>query len=238
LKDAIADHYRACDTAVGRVLPYVDDQTLLIVLSDHGMNSFRRGLNLNTWLYQNGFLALKAGARPGIENGEFFHDVDWSRTRAYSLGLGMIFLNLKGREASGIVGPDEAASVEADLVRGLTGLPDPECGQTAIRSVVTRKQVFSGPYAAESPDLVVNFAEGYRVSWHTPLGGMPEGLFEDNLKKWAGDHVIDPSLVPGVLFMNCPFDGAETSLVDLAPTILSALGVPKGPAMEGKDLRI
>jgi bisphosphoglycerate-independent phosphoglycerate mutase (AlkP superfamily) len=82
----------------------------------------------------------------------------------------------------------------------------------------------------------VNFAEGYRVSWATALGGVPTGLCEDNVKKWGGDHIIDPTLVPGVLFMNRSFDGDAARLVDLAPTILAALGVPKGPAMEGKSL--
>ena len=78
-------------------------------------------------------------------------------------------------------------------------------------------------YADESPDLMVHFAAGYRASWSTALGGIPAGHFEDNDKKWAGDHIIDPSLVPGVLFMNRPFgDGAR--LLDMAPTILLGAG--------------
>ena len=101
---------------------------------------------------------------------------------------------------------------------------------------MTRQQIYSGAYAQESPDLQVNFAAGYRVSWGTPLGGVPAGLFEDNTKRWAGDHVIDPELVPGVLFMNRKFSAENASLVDLAPTILSALGVSKIPEMEGNDL--
>jgi hypothetical protein len=68
------------------------------------------------------------------------------------------------------------------------------------------------------------------------LGGTPAGLFENNTKKWGGDHMIDPNLAPGVLFMNRPFRGEHASLVDLAPTILAALGVPKGAAMEGSSL--
>jgi bisphosphoglycerate-independent phosphoglycerate mutase (AlkP superfamily) len=88
----------------------------------------------------------------------------------------------------------------------------------------------------EAPDLVVGFAAGYRASWTTALGGIPESLFEDNVKKWGGDHIIDPSLVPGVLFMNRPFDGGAARLADLAPTILQALGVEKPPIMEGKNL--
>jgi hypothetical protein len=96
--------------------------------------------------------------------------------------------------------------------------------------------VYSGPYAHESPDLMVLCAEGYRISWGSSMGGVPEGLFEDNIKAWGGDHIVDPALVPGVLFMNRPFRGTGARLVDLAPTILAALGAPEGPALEGSSL--
>ena len=234
-RQAIADHYRQCDDIIGQARAYADADTLFITLSDHGMNSFRRGLHLNTWLYEHGFLALKPGLRPGAEAGDLLRSVDWNRTKAYSLGLGCIYLNLNGREANGIVKSDAADSVKTAVVSQLTGLCDPVNGQEVVRSVLTREQLYHGKYAAESPDLLVNFAAGYRVSWETPLGGVPEGLFADNPKKWAGDHVIDPALAPGVLFMNRPFSADGVSLVDMAPTILAALGVPKGKLMEGEN---
>ena len=106
----------------------------------------------------------------------------------------------------------------------------------AVRGAKTRRQIYSGAYAEESPDVVVEFNAGYRVSWTTALGGIPEGLVEDNVKKWGGDHIIDPLLVPGALFMNRTFRGEGARLLDMAPTILSALGVPKGDAMEGVSL--
>lgn len=232
---AIEDHYRECDGVVGEAMKRADDDTLFITLSDHGMSSFQRGLNLNTWLYENGFLALKAGAKPG-ESGDFFQNVDWDQTKAFSMGLGCIFLNRKGREANGILDDAGAETVRQGLVSGLTGLVDPVRGAVAVRSVVRREQVYSGPYLSEAPDLMVNFSEGYRVSWDTPLGGVPRGLFVDNVKKWGGDHVIDPALVPGVLFMNKKFSAKLPGLVDLAPTILNTLGVQKGSEMEGRDL--
>jgi predicted AlkP superfamily phosphohydrolase/phosphomutase len=113
---------------------------------------------------------------------------------------------------------------------------DKDRGAMAVRSVVRREQVYSGPYLDEAPDLLVNFSEGYRVSWDTPLGGVPQGLFADNHKRWGGDHVIDPALSSGVLFMNRKFRAESPSLVDLAPTILNSLGAPKGAEMEGSDL--
>jgi predicted AlkP superfamily phosphohydrolase/phosphomutase len=239
----IETHYRACDAIVGKALTYADDRTLFIVLSDHGFNSFQRGIHVNTWLHDNGFLTLRNGIKPGGENSDFFQNVDWSRTKAYVFGLSGIYLNLKGREEKGIVAPEDAETVKTAIVKGLTKLPDVEHGKVSIRSVMTREQVYTGAYADESPDLVVNFSEGYRISWATALGGVPQGHFEDNIKKWSGDHIIDPALVPGVLFMNRPFRGGNgakvdsvASLVDLAPTILAALGVPKGAAMEGDSL--
>jgi predicted AlkP superfamily phosphohydrolase/phosphomutase len=234
--EAIEQHYRELDSIVGQTMKAADPDTLFIVLSDHGMNSFQRGLNLNTWLCENGFLALKNGAKPGDDNGDFFHNVDWTRTKAYTLGLGTIYLNLSGREQQGIVSPDEAGKVKEAIVNGLTGLPDPERGKVAVRSVYTQEQLYKGPYVNEAPDLVVNFAEGYRVSWDTPLGGVPAGLFVDNTHKWGGDHVIDPALVPGVLFMNRKINQDSPSLVDMAPTILAHFGLKPAPQMEGRDL--
>ena len=122
MADVIRQHYMHLDAIIGKVLERLDPETLLIVLSDHGMNSFRRGLNLNTWLYENGFLALKNGSKPGADHPDFFQGVDWSRTKAYSLGLGCIYLNRAGREAQGILSEDEADRVSAGIQRSLTGL--------------------------------------------------------------------------------------------------------------------
>ncbi|MFQ5747051.1 MAG: alkaline phosphatase family protein [Gemmatimonadota bacterium] len=232
----IEDHYRKCDTIVGRALEHADDRTLFVALSDHGFNSFQRGVHLNTWLHDHGFLALKDGVEPGEEAGDFFRAVDWERTRAYAVGLGSLYLNLAGREASGIVKPDEAEALTAEIAAGLTGLVDEDRGAVAISRVVSREDVYSGDCASDSPDLVACFGEGYRVSWGTALGGVPAGHFEDNTKRWGGDHIIDPDFVPGVLFMNRPFAGEGASLVDLAPTVMEALGAEKGPKMEGASL--
>ncbi len=236
LSKVIENHYRACDTIVGKAMQYVDDDTLFIALSDHGFNSFQRGVNVNTWLCEHGFLKLRNGMKPGEENGEFFPNVDWGQTKAYALGLSGIYLNLRGREEKGCVRPDEAESVRTAISSGLTGLMDEARNETSIRSVRTREQIYTGACASASPDLIVNFNARYRVSWETALGGVPQGLFADNTRKWSGDHCIDPALVPGVLFMNKPFKAESAGLVDLAPTILAAFGAPKGAAMEGDSL--
>ncbi len=232
----IRDHYRACDAVIGRLLERTDPDALLIVLSDHGFSSFQRGVHLNSWLLESGYLALKTGVQPGHEAGEFLKQVDWGRTKAYALGIGSLYLNVRGREGEGIVEAAAADALAQEIATRLTSLVDPARGAPAVRGAKTKREIYSGAYLDEAPDLIVGFAAGYRASWTTALGGIPAGLFEDNVKKWGGDHIIDPSLVPGVLFMNRPFDSSGAGLVDIAPTILAALAAPKPGAMEGRPL--
>ncbi len=234
----IEDHYQRCDRVVGTVLDACGDDTLVVVLSDHGFTSFQRGVHLNTWLHANGYLTLRSGAQPGDEGGDFLRQVDWGRTRAYALGLGSVYLNVRGREADGIVAPDEASRVGDQLARRITGLVDSERGVVAVRGAHARAQLYAGPFADEAPDVVVDFAAGYRVSWETALGGVPEGVFGDNLRKWGGDHIVDPALVPGVLFLSRPFRPDGASLLDLAPTILDAVRVPATATLEGRSLLV
>jgi predicted AlkP superfamily phosphohydrolase/phosphomutase len=232
----VEDQYRRSDAMVGHALEFADDETLVVALSDHGFGPFRRAVHLNTWLLENGLLRLKPGLEAGEAAGDMLRGVDWSATKAYSLGLGGIYLNLRGREAEGIVDEADAARLKAEIARGLFGLPDPSDGSAAIRRVKPREEVYSGPFVGEAPDLLVHFSEGYRASSGTSMGGVAVQVFEDNRKKWSGDHIVDPALVPGVLFLDRPFRGEGARLEDLAPTILGALGVPKGAAMEGSSL--
>ncbi len=233
----VEEHYRRYDPLLARVLEYVDESTLLIVLSDHGFNTFRRGVHINTWLHQNGLLSLKNGKKPGQELGAEFAGVDWSRTYAYALGLGGIYLNRKGREGEGILEEgQEAERVRRAIQDGLTGLADPAGACIAINSVSRREELYSGAYVGDAPDLLVNYAPGFRVSWQTALGGMPAGLFEDNLRRWSGDHIIDPEAVPEILFMNQAARHNHADIIDMAPTILRYLGVPKHDSMEGRSL--
>ncbi len=232
---AIEQHYRDCDAIVGRVTKRADERTLLIVLSDHGFGSFRRGMHLNTWLFEQGLLAFKGDFLPDEEQ-HLLRNVDWDRTKAYALGLGSIYLNRRGREANGILDGNEVDAVSTAIVRGLTGLQDTELDCPAVRRVVRREEVYDGPFFDDAPDLIVGFESGYRVSWATALGGAGDGLFEDNTRAWSGDHIIDPDLVPGVLLMNRRFDDSQPNMEDLAPTILDALGVSVPKQMKGNKL--
>lgn len=234
--NVIDDHYQRCDAILGEVLRSVDDRTFLMVLSDHGFGSFRRAVNLNAWLADTGWLALRPGADRSAASTDFFRQVDWSRTRAYALGFGGIYLNVNGREVEGIVSADAREAEATRLAGELTGLVDRKRGVVALRGAETREQLYAGPRMVDAPDVLVRCASGYRASWGTALGGVPESWFEDNTRKWAGDHIVDPLLVPGVLFMNRSIRKTAAHLVDCAPTILDALGLPAQSGREGRSL--
>jgi predicted AlkP superfamily phosphohydrolase/phosphomutase len=236
----IEEMYKACDRVVGKVLDRVDGDTLLIVLSDHGMGTFRRSFDTNTWLVEQGLLTLKGSAKPGTDVG--FAEVDWSNSSAYCMGLGGIYLNLRGREAQGVVAPGaEAERVTGAILSGLPQAIDPKTQLNAIDSVSPRSAIYSGPFADESPDLLVNFNPGFRVSWQSTVGHFAGDLFEDNMRCWSGDHIFNPVAMPGILLMNRPVTSPNSSspdphIMDLAPTILKFLNVRPTSALEGTSL--
>ena len=230
----IEDLYLKMDDLVGRVLKKLDDKSILIVMSDHGFKSFRRGVNVNSWFYENGYLSLKDGK---TASEEWFKGVDWERTRAYGLGLGGVYLNIKGREAKGIVQPGaEAKALKAELAGKLQGLKDAEKGEVGISHVYDRDDLPPGPYKENCPDLIIGYNQGYRVSWDSVTGIVGSPVFEDNLKAWSGDHCIDPALVPGVFFCNKPVANKTPAIIDVAPTVLNLFGIQAPAHMDGKSL--
>jgi predicted AlkP superfamily phosphohydrolase/phosphomutase len=232
-KDAIEKLYLKVDETVGRLIPYLDEKTAFVVMSDHGFKPFRRGVNLNSWLMKEGYLHLKDGKD---ESGDWFEQVDWARTRAYALGLGGVFINLKGRESQGIVEPEELPNLVMELKDLLTGLKDDATGEVAIKGVYDCNEIYSGPYVFEGPDLIIGYNTGYRASWDGVTGKVNGEVFSDNTKAWSGDHCIDPSCVPAVLISNREITVDGPSIQDVAPSILNLFGVKPPPYMDGKPV--
>jgi predicted AlkP superfamily phosphohydrolase/phosphomutase len=230
--DTIDAMYRRMDELVGKAMADAGGGTALFVLSDHGFCAFRRGVNINAWLRENGYLHLKNGRR---ESDSYFEGVDWSRTRAYALGLGGFYLNMKGREALGTVEGRDAESLKAEIIGRLSALRDDD-GAAPIGHVYATADLYRGPYLDAAPDFIVGYNEGYRCSWEGAVGKVADRVIEDNLKAWSGDHCVDPVLVPGVLFSNRKIDAADPGIEDLAPTALSLFGVERPAWMEGKPL--
>ena len=243
--DAILHVYKRMDTFVGKVREkFVDQDTLFIVCSDHGFSSFRKGFNINTWLVKNGYMKLQGQDDPRYNlkdlfgGGDFFRNVDWSGTRAYSLGLGLIFINLKGREAQGTVEPGaEYESLVEEIAAKLKEFRDPEDQAVVIKNVYAGRKVYHGQRLDEAPDLIIGFNYHYRVSWQTALGGVPPEIIEYNMEKWSGDHCsVDRDLVPGILLVNRNIRRENPDLRDIAPTVLNFLECPVPAEYEGKDL--
>jgi predicted AlkP superfamily phosphohydrolase/phosphomutase len=233
-KKAIENVYKHNDVLIGKVMERLGEGDVLIVLSDHGFNSFQRGVNLNGWLLREGLLALKPGADGA---GEWLRDVDWSKTKAYSLGLTGMFLNLEGREANGIVRPGaEAQAVKKEIIGKMSGLVDEARGVVGIQDVFDTARLYEGPYQENAPDLIIGYANGYRISWDCATGMVAGPIFEDNVKPWSGDHCVDPRLVPGVLFCNYGISAEDPTLLDVAPSVLTLFGVDPPKHMEGRPL--
>jgi len=235
-RNAIEQLYKRMDALVSRTLERCRGKdTVLMIISDHGFNSFRYGVDINRWLEENGYLKVKEGEREG----KYLSAVDWSQTRAFASGLGGIFLNLKGRESQGIVEPGaEAAQLREEIAAKISQLHDPVRNQSAVKQVYNALKIYRGPYKGEAPDLFVGFNKGYRASWESAVGEITEQIFHDNTKAWSGDHCLDPSLVPGVLFCNRRIDTEHTRLMDIGPTVLDMFGVEVPKYMDGKALAV
>ncbi|UCF05106.1 MAG: alkaline phosphatase family protein [bacterium] len=222
-KEMIENWYRKVDDVLATTREKLDGNDTLIVLSDHGFGTFRRTVHLNSWLRKHGYLELKdSQADTGAD---LLSDIDWTATKAYAIGFGAIYINLEGREGYGIVPPgDEADALKSEIADRIVQWIDDKYNQPVISRVYKQKEIFGSQSSDEIPDLFVGFNIGYRASRQTALGGVPDTLIEDNLKKWSGSHLFDPSLVPGVLFSNRPIRIENPSIYDITPTILKIVG--------------
>ncbi len=229
----IEGYYRHVDALLGRVRERLPEDTVLIVMSDHGFQPFTREVHVDAWLRDHGWLALKDGRRTGsIASG----DVDWTKTRAYGLGFNSVYLNLQGREAEGIVPPGEADAVAAELSRQLLAFKDAKNGKAVVRRVFRGREAFHGARVGEGPDLVVGYDVGYGASDQTTLGEVTDEVIADNTSRWSGNHLMDPAVVPGVVLANRPITAGEHGLVDVTATILAWYGVPLSEGMSGKSI--
>lgn len=237
--------YRDMDEIVGEVMDkYVDADTTLLVVSDHGFHSFRKGVNINTWLVQKGYMVLSGQLESRQlrdlfdPDSRLFSNVDWSRTKAYALGLSGIYINVAGREPQGIVAPGvEYEAVKKEIAGELLKLTDPETGERVVRSVSRREDIFNGPFTEEAYDLEVGFESGYRTSWQTSLGGTPPDVIEPNKNNWSGDHCsVDADLTAGLILSNQKIARNAPRLVDIAPTILKLFGIAVPGDMDGEPI--
>lgn len=220
--------YQKLDALIGDIHDRYGPRATILVMSDHGFANFGRQFNLNSWLRDVGYLNSR-------ECTSILHDVDWSRTRAYGLGINGLYLNLKGRERDGIVEPGEPRDkLLAEIARRLESIRDFD-GRTVVRHAYRADQVYSGNETLLAPDLIVGYARGYRASWATCLGDLTSDVLLDNDSAWSADHCADALEVPGLICCNQPIESQQPSLVDVAPSILARFGLPTPATMTGKS---
>jgi predicted AlkP superfamily phosphohydrolase/phosphomutase len=243
--DSIERVYRHADDFVGEVIKHVGPDVPVMIVSDHGFHSWRKAVNLDTWLVQNGYMTLKgqeASADKKLADlfggGTFWENVDWSRTRAYAMGIGQIYFNLRGRESQGIVSPGaEATALANELSAKLLTMTDPEDGTPIVRAVYKRDDIYSGEYLHNAAELQVGMNDGYRVSWQTTLGGSPPGIVYKNDRKWSADHGgYDYAITSGILVSSRPITTKDPRIIDIAPTVLRYFGVNVPGDIDGKPL--
>ncbi len=234
LKTALRSSYGEIDTILGDVLEALDADTLLIVMSDHGFAPFRRQAHLNTWLERNGYLALKDPSKR--DEYEWLRGIDWSRTRAFAIGLNSLYLNVRGRERYGIVNPVRRAELAREIADKLRDWKDPESGQPVVTQPLLREEAYHGSHVEEAPDVLVGYARGYRASWGTTSGKIPAVLLEDNEREWSGDHCMDSRTVPGILLASRPVQAGSADLKDLPVTILAEFGIEAPKQMSGRSV--
>ncbi|MFT5285722.1 MAG: putative AlkP superfamily phosphohydrolase/phosphomutase [Planctomycetota bacterium] len=251
LKDVIPEIYRQADRIVGNVMDkHLGANDTLLICADHGFQTFRRQVSINNWLIDNGYMVLKPTVTKNQTKG--FAAVDWSKTKAYALGLGFIYINEKGREAKGIVDPADKMAVLKSIQADLLKARDEEKGVNTVLESYLLSEEHSGEHMDIGADLVLGFAPGYRVAWTTTGGGIrlveddygnvvPGEIYTDNTSPWSGGH---PSVardeVRGIFFSNRKVTMPEggPNLLHIAPTALSILGVPIPAEMDLAPLKI
>jgi predicted AlkP superfamily phosphohydrolase/phosphomutase len=228
-RDVIPSLYVHCDEIIGYTLARIGPETTLVVMSDHGFASWRRAMNLNAWLRDNGYLAVR-DARLRNDPG-MLANVDWTRTRAYGFGLNGLYVNLAGREPNGIVPVAARAALLDEIGARLLAAGDPATGAPPVSHVYRSDLTYTDGGARDiGPDMVVGYAKGTRCSDASALGEIAGDVFTDNTGEWSGDHCMDPVAVPGILATNRPLKRPAPRLRDLAAAILAELGVEGFPA--------
>ncbi len=229
--NVIYDTYVEMDQRLGEALAALDDNDVLIVMSDHGFTSFRRGFNVNTWLVKNGYMKVHGLDRDNLRRGLL--NIIFPETRAYAVGINGLYINLKGREKYGIVDPADKRRLMEELVAKLEQVRD-EDGHRVIEKVYITEDLYPDADPRIAPDLLIGYERNYRGSWRTALGGMGRKILEDNKDRWSGDHCIALDLVPGVILSNVKLTVDDPELSDLGPSVLSLFGIDRPDTMTGR----
>jgi len=227
---AVEETYMKMDEIIGEAMTRLKPNDLLMIMSDHGFHGFRKGFSANTWLVRNGYRDT------AYTDKKYLQAYDWSKTKAYALGLGSIFLNLEGRERDGTVTPEEAPALLQELKDKLLTVVDPDTGAKVLRNAYLQSEVYTGAAEADAPDIQLGYADGYQTAKPSAAGAAPKDLIIVNDDKWSGDHAAsDVDITSGVFFANKP-TAKDAAIIDLGVTALEYLGLPVPETFEGRAL--
>ena len=216
--------YVGLDDVVGYTLERMGDDTMLIIMSDHGFTSWTRSFDLNAWLKEHGYLVVK---NPDMKNDPgMFVNVDWAHTQAYALGINGLYLNMRGREKSGIVTEGQRDDLMEKIAQDLLAEIDPVTEMPAVTKVYKREEIYKDRGHLEiGPDIIVGYAKGTRGSSHSALGAVGSEILTNNTDAWSGDHLMDHEAVPGILLTSRVLKKPAPRLQDLAAAILAEFGI-------------
>jgi predicted AlkP superfamily phosphohydrolase/phosphomutase len=210
--------YRQIDEIAGRIIGKLRDDDELIIMSDHGFTTLLKEVYLNVWLEQEGYLEFVAGMDKGLDSMS-------PGTRAFSFDPGRVYVNLRGREPSGTVSPDDLDVVLADLEGRLRGLCDPETGAKIVKDVYRADDIYHGPWRDRAPDLLVMPYDGYDI----------KGTFESSeltgRGKLVGMHKYDNA----TLFVrNQKLTVDHASVHDVLPTACKLMRIDCPENVDGR----
>jgi len=229
---SVRDFYTRVDKIVGDFLESVDEDTLVMVVSDHGFCPVHTEVIVNNYLEEQGFLKTK------------LKKIDVEKSKAISYGYGDIWLNVRGREIKGVINPgEEYERTRNEIIEYLKTITID--GKKPFKDVRKREELWWGAYLSDAPDLTAIFNIGYQAARR------PEITEKNKLKRyvndsprWSGGHdgTHDPTDVPGILGilgLGIPSRGAvKVHLWDVAPTILDLMSIPVPADMDGKPLKL
>ncbi|NWF91137.1 MAG: alkaline phosphatase family protein [Ignavibacteriaceae bacterium] len=229
------EYYAKLDSIVGAVQRRIPKDAVFIAMSDHGFAPFYWKFNLNTWLYENGYISVMDPS--DITGHPLFRNVFWRRSRAFGLGINGLYINVRGRDAEGVVKPGEEYDALVNEIRAkLLAYRDPANGRPVVKEVYRREDVYQGEEAKNAPDLIVGYYRGYRCSDESALGEFTSEIISPNLSKWTGDHCMATDEVPGIIASNRKLLVEDPALTDIAATVLHLYGIEPPKNMIGRRI--
>jgi predicted AlkP superfamily phosphohydrolase/phosphomutase len=206
---------------------------------------FRRGISpkrIYAWLEKVGLHHLASRVSKEQRNkvvGKFlsYDDVDWERTRAFSIGhVGQIYINTRGMQPYGSVEPgEETDTVRQEVIDALNGLRHPVTGEPIVDRIILREEEFSGPYAMQGPDIQV-VLDGYRCISFPLFATSPE-LFTEQIRGDSGCHRLEGIFIASGPGIRRGSTSGPAHITDVAPTVMYLLGLPIPAEMSGQPLQ-